>query len=465
MTTLKTPERLGKYRIDGILGQGAMGTVYRGYDIAIDRAVALKTIHSHLLEAEDVDEYVRRFQQEARAAARCDHPNIVTIYDVGVEDETPFMAMELVEGRSLKSCLARNERFRAEDAAAIMLQILAGLQYAHAHGVVHRDIKPPNIMVLLSGTAKLTDFGVARIDSTQATQIGAVLGTPAYMSPEQLLGRAVTAASDLYAVAVVLTELVSGIRPQPGGAQAIVARLRIGDPVKLPAAFLDLLERGLRDSPAARFASAAEMAAAIEHSLDERTALDLMSGLAPCKADDPTSLGELPPRPGPDAAFSWAPEVLATIERELSEYIGPLAKLLVRKHARGAKDVDALSGALAAQIADAGDRERFLRRFRDIDTDPGVSSGSHFGGARAASPGTGTGSGGTAAPADPPTLEPIARRALEERLADYVGPMARMLIRTSLKEATTLDDLHARLARAIPDDDQRRAFLRSLQRN
>lgn len=464
MKTLTHPPRLGKYRIDGVLGQGAMGTVYRGYDIAIDRPVALKTIHAHLLEAEDVGEYVRRFQQEARAAARCDHPNIVTIYDVGVEEDTPFMAMELVEGRSLKSCLSRNERFRPEDAAAIMLQILAGLQYAHTHGVVHRDIKPPNIMVLLSGTAKLTDFGVARIDTTQATQIGAVLGTPAYMSPEQLLGRPVGAASDLYAVGVVLTELVSGVRPQPGGGAAIVARLRQGDPVRVPDAFLAVLRRALRDAPTDRFASAAEMAAAIEHSLDDRTALDLMSGLTPCKADDPTTLGELPPRPGPDAAFSWAPEVLATIERELSEFVGPLARILVRKYAGDAKDLETLSEALAARIGDADDRKRFLQRFREIETGSGISSAGQPGGLSTA-PGTGHAADGRAPPISPPTLDPVAQRQLEEQLAHYIGPMARLLVRSSLKQAGTLEDLHARLARAIPDEGQRRVFLRSLPRD
>ena len=460
MNPAQTPAQLGKYRIDGVLGQGAMGVVYRGYDPGIDRPVALKTIHAHLFDAEDVDEYLRRFQQEARAAARCEHPNIVTIYDVGVVQATPYIAMEYVEGRSLKSCLSRHERFRAEDAAAIMVQILDGLQYAHKHGVVHRDIKPPNILVLLSGTAKLTDFGVARIDSTLATQIGAVLGTPAYMSPEQLVGRPVTAASDLYSVGVVLLELVSGIRPQPGGARLILDELR-GEPVKVPPAFVDILAQALAESPAARFASAREMAAAIQHSLDDRTSVDLISGLSTCKADDPTTLGDLPPARKDDSDFTWAPEVLATVERELTEHMGPMARLLVRKHARQARDLGHLCEALAAQIRDPAARRGFLDRFRPADLDRGAGSGTLSADGTAGS----RGSLPSARPAGALIVDPIRLQALEQLFADFVGPMAKMLIRERLQQATDPDDLHARLARMIADDAQRRAFLSSLPRD
>ena len=461
MNPAQTPAQLGKYRIDGVLGQGAMGVVYRGYDPGIDRPVALKTIHAHLFDAEDVDEYLRRFQQEARAAARCEHPNIVTIYDVGVVQGTPYIAMEYVEGRSLKSCLSRRERFRAEDAAAIMVQILDGLQYAHKHGVVHRDIKPPNILVLLSGTAKLTDFGVARIDSTLATQIGAVLGTPAYMSPEQLVGRPVTAASDLYSVGVVLLELVSGIRPQPGGARLILDELRRGKPVKVPPAFVDILAQALAESPAARFASAREMAAAIQHSLDDRPSVDLISGLSTCKADDPTTLGDLPPARRDDSDFTWAPEVLATVERELTEHMGPMARLLVRKHARQARDLGHLCEALAAQIRDPAARRGFLDRFRPADLDRGAGSGTLSADGTAGS----RGSLPSARPAGALIVDPIRLQALEQLFADFVGPMAKTLIREQLRQATDPDDLHARLARMIADDAQRRAFLSSLPRD
>jgi len=328
--------------------------------------------------------------------------------------------------------------------------------------VVHRDIKPPNILVLLSGTAKLTDFGVARIDSTLATQVGAVLGTPAYMSPEQLLGRPVTAASDLYSVGVVLLELVSGIRPQPGGARLILEELRRGEPVEVPPAFVEILARALAESPAARFASAREMAAAIQRSLDDRTSVDLISGLTPCKADDPTTLGELPPARKDDSEFSWAPEVLATVERELTEHIGPMARLLVAKYARQARDLSHLSEALAAHIRDPAERRRFLARFRPADIDTGANSGSLPAEATA---GSSSGSLTSARPAGGLVLDPIRLQALGQLFADYVGPMAKMLIRGQLRQAKDLDDLHARLARMIADDAQRRAFLSSLPRD
>jgi serine/threonine-protein kinase len=190
-------KKLGKYEIRGTLGRGAMGTVYDGWDPAIDRRVAIKTVRLADADDEETVEGLARFKREAQAAGRLSHPNIVGVYDYGETDDIAYIVMEFVEGRSLKSLLDQEKRLPPREAAEILGQVLAGLGYSHARGVVHRDIKPANIMLTGEGQVKIADFGIARIESSSMTSVGTVMGTPAYMPPEQFLGEAVDARSDL----------------------------------------------------------------------------------------------------------------------------------------------------------------------------------------------------------------------------------------------------------------------------
>src|SRR5580704_16519974 len=193
-----------------------MGVIYAAHDPVIDRKVAIKLIRADLLSGEEQADYVARFQREARTAGRCTHPNIVAIYDFAVHEKNPFLAMEYVEAGNLGQVLAQSGRFPPPQAVGVTCQILDALACAHGLGIVHRDVKPANILLLANGTVKMTDFGIARFDSADLTQAGSVIGTPSYMSPEQCRGEVVDPRSDLFSTGVVLYEMLSGERPFPG---------------------------------------------------------------------------------------------------------------------------------------------------------------------------------------------------------------------------------------------------------
>jgi len=212
------PERIGRYRILGLLGKGAMGIVYRGRDESLERDVAVK-----VLLGQTEDERARaRFQREARAAARLQHPNIVTVYELGEHDGAPYMAMELLEGADLQRAIERGLRPDPRVTLPIVLQVLAGLGHAHEHGIVHRDMKPSNVFLPHKGLPKIMDFGLARVSGGASTGKD-VAGTPNYMSPEQVRGETLDGRSDLFSTGLILYELVTGEKAYRG--DSIVALL------------------------------------------------------------------------------------------------------------------------------------------------------------------------------------------------------------------------------------------------
>jgi eukaryotic-like serine/threonine-protein kinase len=207
---------LGRYKIISEIGQGAMGTVYKAVDPIIDRTVAIKTINLNLSKSE-LEEYEARFQQEIKAAGRLNHPNIVTIYDVGKTDQVAYMAMEFLEGQELKDMIASGNLPPADVVVDIIAQVADGLSFAHQQDIVHRDVKPSNIMVLKNNLAKITDFGIARLpNSAVKTMTGLILGSPRYMSPEQVIGKAIDARSDIFSLGVVLYESLTTVAPFDG---------------------------------------------------------------------------------------------------------------------------------------------------------------------------------------------------------------------------------------------------------
>ena len=210
------PAQLGRYVIQSELGRGAMGVVYKALDSVLERPVAVKTVNI-TLEREYADKYEKRFYQEARAAGSLNHPNIVTIHDVGKAGDVVFMAMEYIEGVELRTLVGEGRPLRVAQALSIAAQIAEGLAYAHQRGVVHRDIKPANIMVLASGPVKITDFGIARMrGSRDLTQTGMLLGSPKYMSPEQVIGKRADHRSDIFSLGVILYEMLCGAAPFNG---------------------------------------------------------------------------------------------------------------------------------------------------------------------------------------------------------------------------------------------------------
>jgi serine/threonine-protein kinase len=210
------PAQLGRYVIQSELGRGAMGVVYKALDSVLERPVAVKTVNI-TLEREHADKYEKRFYQEARAAGSLNHPNIVTIHDVGKAGDVVFMAMEYIEGVELRTLIGEGRALRVPQAVSIAAQVAEGLAYAHQRGVVHRDVKPANIMVLANGPVKITDFGIARMrGSGDLTQTGMLLGSPKYMSPEQVIGKRADHRSDVFSLGVILYEMLCGAAPFNG---------------------------------------------------------------------------------------------------------------------------------------------------------------------------------------------------------------------------------------------------------
>jgi serine/threonine-protein kinase len=311
-----SPATLGKYQIRGVLGRGAMGTVYDGWDPVIGRRVAIKTVRLLGDADPEVQEGLERFKREAQAAGRLTHPNIVGVYDYGETDETAYIVMEFVEGPSLKDLLDARERFPIEETARIMDQVLAGLQFSHEHGVVHRDIKPGNVMIAKGGRVKLADFGIARIESSVMTQDGTMLGTPAYMSPEQLMAQTVDARSDIYSAGVVLYQLLTGERPFEGGLTAIIHKALNTVPprpseiaVTAPPSLDAVVARAMSKRPADRYPNADSFAEALRSALADPAAGEPLP--APVQDDDATFIarpaGAPPPAPAPALAPSPAP--------------------------------------------------------------------------------------------------------------------------------------------------------------
>jgi eukaryotic-like serine/threonine-protein kinase len=297
-------QQVGRYRLHSRLGRGGMATVYRAHDPDIGRDVAIKFLHASLC----ADEECRtRFLREARAAGSLSHPNIVVVHDVGEIEGRPFMAMELIEGQPMSDLLEGGKQLPLRDTVLIGLQLARALEYAHARGVVHRDIKPGNIMLLQSGTGgtggasaasgaggaasaggtgtsspriKVTDFGIAHIDDglpQQHTQVGAVIGTPHYMSPEQARGEKLDGRSDLFAAGIVLYQALTGARPFQGeNLVAVAQQIALAEPpaitsrrADVPPALRRVVERCLQKLPAQRFESGAELTSALRRVLAE----------------------------------------------------------------------------------------------------------------------------------------------------------------------------------------------------
>jgi Protein kinase domain len=267
---LTQQKRFGRYLIVGELGRGAMGTVHLAKDPLIERDVAIKTLLPNV--PDDVMGDVReRFLREARSAGRLNHPNIVTIFDVGEQDGMAYIAMEVLEGRSLQEMLREPDRIPLATIVDVAAQVADALDHAQRFGIVHRDVKPANIMVSAAGRAKLTDFGVAHVPSSSMTQTGAALGSPKYMSPEQVTGHSVDPRSDIFSLGVVLYQMLTRRTPfeQPGDTNVWALMHRIaGEPhrpvteldTELPALFNRILDRALAKAPANRYQRAGDMA-------------------------------------------------------------------------------------------------------------------------------------------------------------------------------------------------------------
>jgi len=267
------PQKIGRYEIIEEKGRGAMGAVYIARDPAMDRIVALKTIHSLALSGPQADEFRERFYREARAAGGLSHPGIVTIFDVGEQDGVPYLVMEFIEGRTLAESAKNGQRFTFERVCEIGQQVAEALAYAHKHGVIHRDIKPANILLTSEEKygverPKITDFGVAKLGAAQLTSTGQILGSPAFMPPEQFTGAPIDGRSDLFSLGVILYWMATGEYAFPGETITAVSYKVVNtEPVPprklnpaVPAGFDQIILKCLAKAPSDRYATGEDLA-------------------------------------------------------------------------------------------------------------------------------------------------------------------------------------------------------------
>ena len=306
--------KLGKYEVRKELGRGAMGVVYEGYDPLIERVVALKTIRADQLVGDNARDIIARFRREAQAAGRLSHPNIVSIYDFGDDAGVWYIAMEYIKGRELKEYFEANERFSTADAVRILTQILSALGYSHRLGVIHRDIKPANIILLPDGSVKVADFGIAHIESSELTQVGAVLGTPSYMSPEQIQGLPIDGRSDLFSVGVMLYQFLTGERPFTGSSTITMRKVLEENPlppsrfnVQLPGAMDAVVRKALEKRADDRYQTADEFAEALQVALTKPSTA----------STDPTLMS--PPKPAPADSRKTSGSTLAGMTNAMAD--------------------------------------------------------------------------------------------------------------------------------------------------
>ena len=260
-------EKLGRYVIVEEIGQGAMGVVYKAVDPLIDRTVAIKTINLDLSK-EELENFEKRFQREVQSAGKLNHPNIVTVYDVGRTEGVAYMAMEFLEGKELREILDSGVVLPIEKISHIASQVAEGLGFAHERGIVHRDVKPANVMVMKNGLVKITDFGIAQMSSASRTMSGMVMGSPKYMSPEQVVGQAVDGRSDIFSLAVVVYEMLTGKTPFSGdNISAIMYQILNDEPIppkafnqSIPDSINHIVLKALAKHPDKRYQNAKDMA-------------------------------------------------------------------------------------------------------------------------------------------------------------------------------------------------------------
>lgn len=509
MSDKKHPVQLGKYRITEVLGEGAMGVVYKGFDPDIQRTVALKTIRTQLDSDDDSPGApASRFRNEAQAAGRLMHPGIVAVYDFGRDEQVAYIAMEYVEGRSLASYLGAKVRFTDTDIPGIMSQLLDALGHAHDKGVWHRDVKPANIILTTMGRLKVADFGIARIESNSLTQTHYMVGTPSHMAPEQFLGKAMDRRVDIYGAGVVLYQLLTGRAPFAGTTEALMYKVVNEMPqppstvegAERPGWFDAIVARALAKRPEDRFATAEEfkqaLADGVGQGIDE-TAWERTVMLAPPRAKPPQPLVSPTlapvslsgaPLPGSTAGSTapppshWDKAQLTQAEMTLARHVGPLASVLVRRAARECSNLDELYTRLAEQVSDPRARDAFLGQASLVTggthrTAGGTQGGAGTGkGARSSTGGSlgllgSFGSRGAAASAGSagtttlggPLTEAVVEKA-QALLAQHVGPIAKVLV----KRAATGTDSRAvffnRLAESVNDTGARAKLLADLSR-
>ena len=460
-TVMAIPQWIGKYEIQRLVGEGGMGVVYLGYDHDIDRLVAVKVLHPHLHD----QNLIKRFKHEARAAARCAHRNIVTVFDFGTTDDLPYMVMEYVEGIDLHTFLKTESTLTIRQSCDIVLQVLNALAYAHQHGVVHRDIKPGNILLLEDGLVKVADFGVAKIDTSELTHVGDMIGTPNYMSPEAQFGAIVDGRSDIYALGVVLLELICGKRPTKAQQTDAEARKLLGSATLSKSEceqFGSVFDKALAINPDDRYQTADEFADTLKRALSlepvyqpdtQQLAATVIQSRSQAEKFNQKAAGDGLKANSNASQFSLTQDATSEISKELCPYLGPVSTYVVKSASLKSQTFDELIERLSENIPNLDERKRFvttlenrgLRRLAVTDTGASASKSNADGAS------------------EPPASSPIEfsieqLESIAQELVVYLGPLATRLVQRTAKRATSFKHLRQLLAEHISDPDERRRF-------
>lgn len=327
------PEYIGKYQILEPIGRGGTGTVYKGFDPAIRRNVAIKAINKGSIEEAERAYMLARFRHEAQAVGRLVHPRIIAVYDYGEDGDFTYIVMELVQGKSLHEHLKQGATYDLREVAEIIRQLLDPLGYCHDEGIIHRDIKPSNILINIDGRIKLGDFGIARIESSELTRLGDVLGTSYYMAPEQFLGTHISALADLYSVGVVTYELLTGQKPFVGPTPVVMQKV-LNEPPRAPSQLNGVLGpdldavilKAMAKKPEERFVNAREFSEAFRRAIDASLGKGSGTAEAPAASQAATGLAR--------AARMIRPTELPAAAAPAQHGVAPPAAALGGKKAR-----------------------------------------------------------------------------------------------------------------------------------
>ncbi|WP_321477324.1 serine/threonine-protein kinase [uncultured Paludibaculum sp.] len=447
-------QTVGDYQVEGVLGRGGMGALYKVRNRISHRVDAMKVLLPSVRSSST--EITGRFEREIQVHASLRHPNIAELYTAFQLDDQLLMVMELVEGPTLESLLA-HAPLPVELSIGIIAQVLSALGYAHRQGVIHRDVKPTNIVLTRGGAVKLIDFGIALAEfNPRMTQTGMVLGSLAYMAPEQLTGQQSDARSDLYSVGITLYQALTGKRAIDGANEYDMMNAHVHQvlvpPAQLNPAIGEELSatilKSLAKQPAQRFQTADEFRQALSPYLPTSSSAWPQLAVSHLETGVQERVATMLPVEKIPSSSRFHSAALAVLHRNLAQYVGPIAKHLVLKESREAPDLDVLCRAVSMHIANESDRAAFLNACR---TEFGAETRTVEAARPAQTPATPT-------PVPTASWDTAWLDRLKKDLAVQIGPMARVIVDRAAKKARSPQDLLSALAAEISSPEERSRF-------